>query len=170
MVWPVLLLYPEYGQSDFIRAFSEHDSLDAHLDQIFSPHQPPAPWDAERKYVREDLWVYFQSHAAEYCPPPQAVAAMDNIATGGDGAGGAGPVEAEVVPKGGKLGVPTKAELEAGSGERKWVRVKTFKSLSHILQMEGHVVPGLPTFHVFVKKSSFLTKFMSEEKRQEKAR
>ena len=60
----------------------------------------------------------------------------------------------------------TELEQAAGSGSKSWVRVKTFKSLRHILQMEGHVVPGLPTFHVFVKKSDFLKRFMAEEKKR----
>ena len=34
LVWPVLLLYPEYGQSDYIMAFREHDRLCVHIHHI----------------------------------------------------------------------------------------------------------------------------------------
>ena len=32
MVWPVLLLYPEYGTSDFVETFREMDSFRDHLE------------------------------------------------------------------------------------------------------------------------------------------
>ena len=31
MIWPVLLLYPEHGQTDFIAAFNEHHRYSVHV-------------------------------------------------------------------------------------------------------------------------------------------
>ena len=54
LVWPVLLLYPEYSTSDYIREFRESDRFADHLNEIF---KTPAPWDVEGKYTIEALQV-----------------------------------------------------------------------------------------------------------------
>ncbi|XP_054403886.1 tetratricopeptide repeat protein 4 isoform X2 [Pongo abelii] len=80
--WPVLFLYPEYAQSDFISAFHE-DSRSHSVAQPgvqwrdYGSSQPPAPrlrfidhlmvmfgetpsWDLEEKYCPDNLEVYFE--------------------------------------------------------------------------------------------------------------
>ena len=54
LVWPVLLLYPEYNQSDYIAEFREHDRFIDHLREMF---QTPAPWDVEGKYPVQAMQV-----------------------------------------------------------------------------------------------------------------
>ncbi|XP_055485057.1 tetratricopeptide repeat protein 4 [Psammomys obesus] len=55
--WPVLFLYPEYAQSDFISAFHEDSRFIDHLMAMFSD----APsWDEEHKYHPDNLEVYFE--------------------------------------------------------------------------------------------------------------
>ncbi|CAH3949357.1 DNA polymerase interacting tetratricopeptide repeat-containing, protein of 47 kDa [Pieris brassicae] len=53
--WPVLLLYPEYQMTDFIKACPENVSLINQLEQLF-----PAPWDEENKYNSGSINVYFE--------------------------------------------------------------------------------------------------------------
>lgn len=55
--WPVLLLYPEYQMTDFIRACPENVALRSQLDQVF-----PAPWDEENKYNCSKINVYFEGY------------------------------------------------------------------------------------------------------------
>ncbi|EDL30806.1 tetratricopeptide repeat protein 4 isoform 1 [Mus musculus] len=55
--WPVLFLYPEYAQSDFISAFHEDTRFIDHLMAMFS--EAPS-WDSEHKYHPENLEVYFE--------------------------------------------------------------------------------------------------------------
>lgn len=55
--WPVLFLYPEYGETDFIASFSENASLEEHISVMFA--EPP-PWDSEHKYKGSDIQVYFE--------------------------------------------------------------------------------------------------------------
>lgn len=50
MIWPVLLLYPQYGQSDLIQAFRSADMLAEHLAAAFPEEGPPAPWDTSFEY------------------------------------------------------------------------------------------------------------------------
>jgi len=47
LVWPVIFLYPSYGQSDFIRDFDERATFQDELATIF---EQPAPWDTENIY------------------------------------------------------------------------------------------------------------------------
>ena len=58
--FPVLLLYPEKGQSDFISAFNENDSLYSHFQTIFG--QEAAPWDPSYDYQPDTLELYFEVH------------------------------------------------------------------------------------------------------------
>ncbi|XP_006146172.1 tetratricopeptide repeat protein 4 isoform X1 [Tupaia chinensis] len=60
--WPVLFLYPEYAQSDFISAFHEDSRLIDHLMVMFG--ETPS-WDLERKYCPDHLEVYFEDEDRE---------------------------------------------------------------------------------------------------------
>ncbi|XP_045370225.2 tetratricopeptide repeat protein 4 isoform X2 [Camelus bactrianus] len=69
--WPVLFLYPEYAQSDFISAFHEDSRFIDHLMVMFG--ETPS-WDLEQKYCPDNLEVYFEDEArAElYRVPPKS--------------------------------------------------------------------------------------------------
>jgi hypothetical protein len=49
LVWPVLFLYPEYGETDFIEEFDEDHVFSDHLDAVFA--EVP-PWDAKGEEKR----------------------------------------------------------------------------------------------------------------------
>jgi tetratricopeptide (TPR) repeat protein len=69
LVWPLLLLYPPYGQSDFLSAADETAVVADHLGTVFSQH---APWDTEHLYDdASKLKVYYlvgQDHAIYELP------------------------------------------------------------------------------------------------------
>uniref|UniRef100_A0A8C7X0S9 Cns1/TTC4 wheel domain-containing protein n=1 Tax=Oryzias sinensis TaxID=183150 RepID=A0A8C7X0S9_9TELE len=56
--WPVLFLYPEHQQSDFISAFCENHCFRDHLNVMFGEELPP--WDTDRKYAPQNLQLYFE--------------------------------------------------------------------------------------------------------------
>ncbi|XP_072918960.1 tetratricopeptide repeat protein 4 isoform X1 [Hemitrygon akajei] len=56
--WPVLFLYPEYEQMDFISAFHEDTQFIDHLSVMFGENLPP--WDTEKKYEPNNLELYFE--------------------------------------------------------------------------------------------------------------
>jgi len=58
LVWPVMFLYPEYGETDFVEAFSEVSSFADHLDVMFGTESPA--WDADKKYQPGHLQVLFE--------------------------------------------------------------------------------------------------------------
>ncbi|KFV85629.1 Tetratricopeptide repeat protein 4, partial [Struthio camelus australis] len=55
--WPVLFLYPEHEQTDFIAAFHENTRFIDHLMVMFAELPP---WDLERKYLPSNLELYFE--------------------------------------------------------------------------------------------------------------
>ncbi|XP_059545427.1 tetratricopeptide repeat protein 4 isoform X1 [Myotis daubentonii] len=69
--WPVLFLYPEYAQSDFISAFHEDSRFIDHLMVMFA--ETPS-WDLEQKYCPDNLEVYFEDEdrAELYRVPPKS--------------------------------------------------------------------------------------------------
>ena len=69
--WPVMFVYPETMQTDAVEDFVEADSLQQHLDVMFSPDAPPLDWDDEHEYTRDKLELYYLSHAAKPLPLEQ---------------------------------------------------------------------------------------------------
>ncbi|XP_039983785.1 tetratricopeptide repeat protein 4 [Xiphias gladius] len=61
--WPVLFLYPEHQQSDFISAFCESSCFVDHLAVMFGEGLPP--WDTDRKYHPQNLQLYFEDEEKE---------------------------------------------------------------------------------------------------------
>ncbi|KAG7487735.1 hypothetical protein MATL_G00026680 [Megalops atlanticus] len=61
--WPVLFLYPEHRQTDFISAFNESSSFTDHLTVMFGEELPP--WDIDRKYHPQNLELYFEDYETE---------------------------------------------------------------------------------------------------------
>ncbi|XP_034531286.1 tetratricopeptide repeat protein 4-like [Notolabrus celidotus] len=61
--WPVLFLYPEHQQSDFISAFCESNCFMDHLGVMFGEELPP--WDTDRKYHPQNLQLYFEDEKTE---------------------------------------------------------------------------------------------------------
>uniref|UniRef100_W5KS90 Tetratricopeptide repeat domain 4 n=1 Tax=Astyanax mexicanus TaxID=7994 RepID=W5KS90_ASTMX len=58
--WPVLFLYPEYRQTDFISAFCENSSFIDHLTVMFGEELPP--WDTDKKYCPQNLQLFIEDH------------------------------------------------------------------------------------------------------------
>ncbi|XP_076248791.1 DNA polymerase interacting tpr containing protein of 47kD [Calliopsis andreniformis] len=57
LVWPVMILYPETHQTDFIQNFHEDTLLTEQLEQLFS--EPPE-WDTQHRYTLQNINVYFE--------------------------------------------------------------------------------------------------------------
>jgi tetratricopeptide (TPR) repeat protein len=55
--WPVLFLYPEFGQSDYVQSFNENDIF---IDQISTILSTPPPWDLKCQYRIDSVAIYFQ--------------------------------------------------------------------------------------------------------------
>uniref|UniRef100_A0A8C9QPL3 Tetratricopeptide repeat domain 4 n=2 Tax=Scleropages formosus TaxID=113540 RepID=A0A8C9QPL3_SCLFO len=72
--WPVLFLYPEHGQTDFISSFKESDRFIDHLAVMFGEELPP--WDTDRKYHPQSLQLYFDDDKGELVQFDQGVSLL----------------------------------------------------------------------------------------------
>ena len=68
LIFPVFLLYPQYGQSDLITHFHETASFADQLGAMFPDSSSPgvgeptwAPWDEKREYYTTNLVVYVET-------------------------------------------------------------------------------------------------------------
>ena len=57
LIWPVLFLYPEYGQSDFIEKFEESQTFSDHFNVMF---EELPNWDTKQKYRPNDIIIGFR--------------------------------------------------------------------------------------------------------------
>ena len=60
LFWPVLFVYDEYGQTDFIESFCELDSFAEHLEMMF-PHAGVVPWDEHGQYIHSNLEIFLDT-------------------------------------------------------------------------------------------------------------
>lgn len=64
LTWPVIFMYPEYGQTDFIQAFNEEDKFIDQLEVLFGDGNSP-PWDVKGRYKVGSLRISYMSKSAE---------------------------------------------------------------------------------------------------------
>ena len=62
LIWPVVFIYPEFGQTDFIQAFHECTTFREMFHELFSTSPE---WDLTRRYKPEDLNVWYHSYEDE---------------------------------------------------------------------------------------------------------
>lgn len=62
--WPLLMLYDETNQSDFVETFDDRCALEDQL-QLMFPEDRAVEWDEEGKYVWNRLACYLERYAAE---------------------------------------------------------------------------------------------------------
>lgn len=58
LLWPVIFVYPEYNQTDFIEEFNENATFSDCFDMLFNEENWP-PWDVHRKYRPDRLVAAF---------------------------------------------------------------------------------------------------------------
>merc|ERR1712087_462724 len=56
--FPVLFIYPEFDESDFIRSFAENQRFTEHLETMFAPKANAPSWDKNGRYLAHRLRVY----------------------------------------------------------------------------------------------------------------
>ena len=61
LIWPVLFMYPEYGETDLIEEFEESEQcFDDHLHAMFGHGIERPVWDIQNKYHPERLKIYYE--------------------------------------------------------------------------------------------------------------
>lgn len=60
LVWPVLFLYPEFGETDFVEEFKETELFSQHLEAMFDPDTERPGWDQGGRYSPASVDVFFE--------------------------------------------------------------------------------------------------------------
>ncbi|KAJ4383443.1 HSP70/90 co-chaperone [Didymella sp. IMI 355093] len=92
--YPTLILYPAHSQTDFIKAFNEHQTLPEHLEYIF-----PLPWDEEEEYTVDNVEAYMETAAGGLIKVGKKMA-LHKVLGSGKVVVSDGLVRISVVPKG----------------------------------------------------------------------
>lgn len=133
----MVFLYPEHTQSDFIQQFLEADTFESHLDRMFPPTVPPAPWDAKGVYTASSVEIYFLANATKDLTDEMR--------------------ERFAVKETKELQFHTRKEV---NGKKRWLKVNKAATLKKALSHPEHIIPGLPVFHILVPgafRKTFLT-------------
>ena len=136
MAWPVMLLYEEHAQNDFVQQFSD-DVLIRDLVDMVLPDTERPPWDEEHKYYASNVQLFFETKCVPPFPPNTLW----------------------------PLDFPIQTEKEAGDGNiREWIQIPLGLRLQDVLSLPSYVVPQIVTFHVVPKTGSFHNEFMRRHK------
>lgn len=72
--FPVILLYDEFMQSDFIQDFPANSTFREQLAVVLSQ---PAPWDPSHRYTLDNVEVYFETNMSEPLDSREVVVESD---------------------------------------------------------------------------------------------
>mmetsp|Transcript_13769 Transcript_13769/g.26713 ORF Transcript_13769/g.26713 Transcript_13769/m.26713 type:complete len:484 (+) Transcript_13769:144-1595(+) len=132
MQWPVMLMYPEHMQTEFISAMDLHHTFRDHLEIMFPPSRAAmtpenkAPWDELGDYTVDEMEVYMEERVVHSFDMERMWEKQYSI----------------------------KPEKEDWSKRRR-VLVSLDKTLNDCLKDPDYVIPGVPTFYVVSKRSAY---------------
>jgi hypothetical protein len=132
LTWPVLILYPQTQQSDFIEHCHEHSRLFDHLALMFPPTGQKPNWDERNEFIMKNLRVYVE---------------MD-------------PEQAKNAKYRKKLEEEINKSNSLKSDEGKvLIPIDTSQTLASILASEplrkrGYTIPAVPTFVVIANRAA----------------
>ncbi|GAB0193201.1 tetratricopeptide repeat protein 4 [Grus japonensis] len=152
--WPVLFLYPEHEQTDFIAAFHENSRFIDHLMVMFAELPP---WDLERKYLPSNLEISLNLLSLVH-----TIAAFHLLKSN--------PEDLEFTQNGfytAEVSIRhTRFKLYFEDEERaEMYELNPEQTLLQMLQHQRYFVKaGTPTVLAFVKRSPFSKKYFSGKK------
>ncbi|GMH40625.1 hypothetical protein BSKO_08529 [Bryopsis sp. KO-2023] len=142
MHWPVLFVYPETMQQDFIQDVEEIDPIETQLDIMFGPEAEPISWDADKEYRRDTVDVYYLANAGKQFTRDELISTL------------AGQFSGDLSEYGPK---------QYGDDAICWVKVEEWKTMRDVLEEPGHIVPGVPTFFIVARGSKYHERFLASK-------
>ena len=138
LTWPLLILYEETSQTDFIQEVHEGTTLRQQLEVVLPDpgRGPPIPWDREGTYTISNIEVWIQVHQ---------VPAFD----------GTQPWPLQPKPL-------TRKQALVGSATVQWANVPLDTYLGDLVSSPQYVVPQVPVVHILPKGTKFYRKKLGE--------
>ena len=144
--WPLLILYEEYGQTDFIQLTNEMDTFHEQLSVVLPNNGPYAPWDRMRKYTISNVEVYFQV---------DQVPAFDCTLKNGK----KWPLKPKPITRKEAM----KGKLETANV---FARVSDLENtyIGEVLSSPQYVIPQIPVIYIVPRETAFYQMFRSVNK------
>ena len=144
--WPLLILYEEYGQTDFIQLTNEMDTFAEQLSIVLPDGGPYAPWDRMRKYTISNIEVFF--HVDQ-------VPAFDCTLTNGK----KWPLKPKPITRKDAL----KGKLET---QNVWVRIDDLNNtyIGEMLTSPQYVIPQIPVIYIVPRDTAYYQMFRGRNK------
>lgn len=122
LIYPVFLMYPQHGQSDFITHFNEDTSFEQQLEVIFpaeptSSSPPWSDWDRKHEYYTANLAVYVETQQKRLLKVGKEITLREVIAKAVKPAQGSTPRDGVVL----RDGLLSFVVLTKGKEERDWI-------------------------------------------------
>ena len=124
--FPLVLLYPAVGQSDFVEDWAEDEGLGGMVECVLPNTGPPPPWDARGEYRAANCDIFYKSNP---CKPIPIESAWTSAAV-------------EEAP-------------EESWKDVRWVLCPPSAPLLLALAQPSYVVADLPVFYVVPRGSAF---------------
>ena len=140
--WPVLLLYPEYGTSDYLEDVAEGAQIAALLDVVLPDGGAAAAWDRRPgEYTASNVAVFMRTNMVV----PGPLASAWAVATpGGNSSADADATDVDSI-----------APLGATDLRRRWLLVQRSAVLGEVLSHPEYVVPDVPVLYVVARTSDY---------------
>lgn len=65
LVWPVIFVYPEHNQTDFLEQFNENDTFYEQFHVLFGDPDNKPPWDSQGKYTPDSIKIGYAKFDSE---------------------------------------------------------------------------------------------------------
>ena len=161
MHWPLLLLYPQSGHSDYVQSWPEVETIAALVNTVLPSQGGGLPWDKEGAYSSSNVDVFYLANAVPAAPLQQAWDAWLPALRSAHATAGAAAVEAAS-----SSAAPTPSEAATAPV---WVRVPLHAPLLLPLVQRNYVVPEIPVLHVVPRGTPWATTWRTEALRGMKA-
>jgi len=83
LVFPVLFMYPEFGETDFIEEWRENEAVEQHIQVMFGAGAERPPWDINNRYTPSSLVVYLEDESSNLIHIPSNYTLIQAITSKG---------------------------------------------------------------------------------------
>ena len=166
MHWPLLVLYPQSGHTDYIRSWPEVETVAALVNTLL-PSQGGSgglPWDAEGSYSSGNVDVFYRANPVPAQPLHEAWSSWLPALPGTEDSQEAGAAASSASTSASEAAAsPSAAKAPV------WVRVPLHAPLLLPLVQSNYVVPEIPVLHVVPRGTHWAATWRAEALRGMKA-
>jgi tetratricopeptide (TPR) repeat protein len=133
MHWPVIMVYPESGQVEFIEDFPEESPFSPFLDLMFNEDVSSFPWDVQNEYTKSKITLYYNTSYSKVMPQDTLLKWLDGNHVG---------------------------EQDRTWKKESWRKIDPKTTMKKMLSEKDCVIPGLPSVYALAD-NSFHQKFLA---------